>query len=395
MKGDSERGTRRKSALGLGDTLDPMTASGEVPELVESLGDRRSRPTVLPRLESVAGHSRVIVDGRPRYEQLQTLGSGGVGVVELARDNDIGRNVAVKRLLPEASSPTDVLRFAEEVRTVGLLEHPNITPIHDVGVDDAGAYFFVMKHVEGMTLEAIIQRLAAGDADTHARYTFEARTRIFLGILQALAFAHAKGVVHRDVKPANVMIGACGEVMLMDWGLSTRGASAVDRPDTIVGTPAYMAPEQVYGAEKGDERSDIYSACVLFYELLTLRHYLPAPTNVLETLSAVETHEPVPARFVASPHQTNVPPELSFFVAKGMQKVASERYQSVTEMLAALAAINRGDIPAQCPRTFLKRMTFRAMHFSDAHAAASLILTALAILVFACGLASIAMWLLA
>ena len=377
MKSDSERGRRARAVFGAGDTLPPpmTTPAPSWP-----------RTSVLPLVERQSGE--IVSPQRPRYEPLQHLGSGGVGTVELAQDNDIGRRVAVKRLLPEASRPSDVLRFAEEVRTVGMLEHPNITPIHDVGVDDEGQYFFVMKHVEGETLETIIERLAAGDADAHARYTFEARTRIFLGVLQALAYAHERGVIHRDIKPANVMIGPLGEVMLMDWGLSARAETRVDPPQSLSGTPAYMAPEQVRGEKFGDERSDVYAASALFYELLTLRHYLPTCTSVLEVMANVENHDPTPARFVSNPHQSNVPPELSFFVSKGLNKAPEERYQSVKEMIAALTAIQRGDIRAQCPRTFMKRMVFRAMRFSDAHAVPSILLTALAVLVFGFGLVS-------
>jgi serine/threonine-protein kinase len=98
---------------------------------------------VLPKVERQSG--QIIKPERPRYESLEELGSGGLGTVELAQDNDIGRRVAVKRLHPEASSTGDVLRFAEEVRTVGMLEHPNIAPIHDVGVDDRGRYFFALR----------------------------------------------------------------------------------------------------------------------------------------------------------------------------------------------------------------------------------------------------------
>ena len=376
MKSDSERGR----SVGTGDTLPPPLPTASW-----------ARTSVLPHVDRPSG--QIVVPERPRYEPLQELGSGGLGTVELAQDNDIGRRVAVKRLLPEASQPDNVLRFAEEVRTVGMLEHPNIAPIHDVGIDDRGQYFFVMKHVEGETLERIIERLAAGDADAHTRFTFEARTRIFLGVLQALAYAHARGVFHRDIKPANVMVGPLGEVMLMDWGLSARSETRDTPPESLSGTVAYMAPEQIRGAVHGDERTDIYSASVLFYELLTLRHYLPTCTNVLEIMANVESHEPIPARFVSSPHQSNVPPELSFFIAKGMNKATSERYQSVPEMIAALTAIQRGDIRAQCPRTFLKRVTFRAMRYSDAHATASVLLVVLALVVFGWGIISVIAWL--
>src|SRR6185312_9441186 len=127
---------------------------------------------------------------------------------------------AVKRLLPDLTSPPILARFVDEIRTVGRLEHPNIVPIHDVGVDELGRYFFVMKYVEGETLESIIDKLAAGDPAYLAKYSVEVRIELFLGILHALEYAHAQGVVHRDIKPANVMVGRYGEVVLMDWGIS-------------------------------------------------------------------------------------------------------------------------------------------------------------------------------
>src|SRR5262249_34878051 len=144
---------------------------------------------------------------RSRYEAEKLLGVGGMGEVVLVRDQDIERKVAVKRLLPELNDPSVVARFADEIRTVGRLEHPNIVPIHDVGVDELGRYFFVMKYVEGETLESIIDKLRARDPAYVAKYSVEARIELFLGVLHALEYAHAQGIIHRDVKPANVMVG--------------------------------------------------------------------------------------------------------------------------------------------------------------------------------------------
>ena len=167
---------------------------------------------------------------RQRFEELGLLGEGGMGEVVLAMDHDIARQVSLKRL-PENCDLGRVLRFAEEIRTVGQLEHPNIVPVHDVGVDSAGRYYFVMKHLRGETLESIIARLKAGDAAAHARFTMEVRIQIFLSVLNAMAYAHQQGFIHRDLKPANIMVGPYGEVTVMDWGLAKRIRGAEQTPE--------------------------------------------------------------------------------------------------------------------------------------------------------------------
>ena len=175
--------------------------------------------------------------------------------------------MAVKRPGANTGEAGSIARFVEEVRTVGQIKHPNIVPIHDVGVDEEGQYFFVMKYVEGETLETIIEKRAAGDPQYHRRYTQERRVEIFLGILDAIHYAHARGFIHRDIKPANIMVGPYGEVVVMDWGLAKRvkadtslALPANDPPapldtgkdlyrtraGTLLGTPAYMSPEQVF-----------------------------------------------------------------------------------------------------------------------------------------------------
>jgi serine/threonine-protein kinase len=183
------------------------------------------RSTVLPRVESGPGVARVVLAGKPRYEPVRPLGAGGQAEVTLARDQDIDRQVAMKRLLPERVSDDAVLRFAEEIRTVGQLEHPNIVPIHDVGVDGDGQYYFVMKYVEGETLEAVIAKLREGDAAYLRKYTPEYRLQICNEILRGVEHAHGLGILHRDLKPANIMIGSLGEVVIMDWGIARRSGA--------------------------------------------------------------------------------------------------------------------------------------------------------------------------
>ena len=349
-------------------------------------GGTPSRTTVLPRLEAAGSGAQLVRSDRPRYESRGLLGAGGVGEVVKTQDNDIDRVVAVKRLRADMRSPGHLARFVEEIRTIGLLEHPNIVPIHDVGVDEEGQYFFVMKYVEGETLESILDKLAKGDPLYHAQYGFERRVEIFTAILEAVAYAHSKGILHRDTKPANVMIGPYGEVMVMDWGLARRmnQASAValepdakaetpkdgdpfeTRAGAILGTPAYMSPEQARG-EKLDVRSDIYTLAVMFHEMLCLQHYLDGKQTMAAVLVGVQDETPKAPSFTPHPHQGAAPMDLSHFVRKGHEKDPGKRYQSVDEMIARLRRRAEGYIPIQCHVTFLKRMTQGWTHFLDRH----------------------------
>ncbi len=355
---------------------------------------RLSRSTVLPRIEVHAGELRITQHARPRYQDLRPLGEGGMGEVVLAQDNDIERVVAVKRLLPHLAGTTAVARFAEEIRTVGRLGHPGIAPVHDVGLDERGQLYFVMKYVDGETLEDIIAKLAAGDPAYHARYPFERRVEIIMGVLEALSYAHDQGVVHRDLKPANVMIGAYGEVVLMDWGIakSTAPGHASDLGATIpeaaaaltksgrlhqtqhgalLGTPFYMSPEQALARQDTlDARSDIYSLCVMFHELLTLRHYLHGRDDLRSVLDGVANVGPPPISdpgWALSPLQGMVAADLAHVVRKGMQKDPAQRYASAAEMLARLRRRADGDIPIECPVTLWLSAIGRARRTVNRH----------------------------
>jgi serine/threonine-protein kinase len=365
-----------------------------------------TRATVLPRVVPT-GASDAPPSNAPRYEPIRFLGKGGVGEVTLARDNDIDRPVAVKRLRADAQSSEGLHRFVHEIRTVGQLEHPNIAPIHDVGIDDDGQHYFVMRYVDGETLETIIAKLAAGDRAYHERFTFEHRVQIFLGILHAIQYAHAKTIVHRDIKPSNIMIGPYGEVVVMDWGIAKKrdadvaSADAValaatldgaggdsmsgrdsmfrTRHGSLVGTPAYMSPEQAGGRTSAiDERSDIYSLCAVFYELLALRHYLPDRTTIPEMLASVMKDKQEHASHVVSPHQPPPPAELGWFIETGLEKDPKKRYQSVDKMIDTLQRILAGGFAVQCYVTLMKKGGGAAVRFMDQHprlAAAAIIAT--------------------
>jgi eukaryotic-like serine/threonine-protein kinase len=376
------------ASVAFGATM-PLTDTGP---LAKSPSVTLPRSTVLPRIEMVGTEPRLVLGTQRRYETVRRLGEGGFGEVLGARDDDIGREVAVKRLHPEMRSPGVLARFAEEVRTIGSLEHPNIVPIHDVGVEENGDYYFVMKYVAGDTLESIIDKLAAGDASTHARFGVERRVQIFLALLEAVAFAHSKGILHRDIKPANVMVGAYGEVVLMDWGIAkrlrdpglapeeispepspisknsdaggSRGALYQTRNGELVGTPAYMSPEQSRG-EPIDERSDVYALSLLFYELLTLKHPLAEKTTLPDMLRAISHESPPLAGMLNHPHQPSTSMDLSWFLRKGLAKDPAERYATVSEMITRLERRAEGIIPVQCPITFMKQTSNRLGRFID------------------------------
>ena len=241
-----------------------------------------------------------------RYELLEEIGRGGMGVVLRGRDPDLGRDLAVKVLRPDQQhDPAVVRRFSEEAQIGGQLQHPGVVPVYEVGRAADQRPYFTMKLVRGRTLQALLKE-RAHPADDLAHFL-----GIFAQVCQTLAYAHSKGVIHRDLKPANVMVGAFGEVQVMDWGLAKvlRPAGATPAPfstasvDSAIrtvrstatvtdshlgqalGTPAYMAPEQARGeVDRLDERADVFGLGAMLCEILTGRP--PGGANGGHALSA-------------------------------------------------------------------------------------------------------------
>jgi eukaryotic-like serine/threonine-protein kinase len=343
------------------------------------------RTTVLPRRR--ASGEAPLVEGRPRFDRVRLLGEGGMGEVELARDNDIRRTVALKRLHSNLSSAEALLRFADEVRIIGQLEHPAIVPIYDVGRDEDGQVYLVMKHLSGETMDCIIERLAAGDPDYQARFSLTQRIHLFLAILDAIRYAHARGVIHRDLKPANIMIGPYGEVTVLDWGIAkvlhqpagvepaqALERTAVDTADrgreqtvlgSLAGTPLYMSPEQAAGRnDQVDQRSDVFALCMLLQEWLALEHPLRHKTTVTEVLAAIISEDCM-AAIESSATRQGVPAELLKIIERGLVKDPEKRLQSVAELERELKRALAGHVRVECPVTLTKRVLYAFLHWID------------------------------
>jgi len=197
-----------------------------------------------------------------RYELLDKIGEGAMGIVHRARDRTIGRVVALKMLAAELDADEEIhRRFRREVEAIGRLSHPNIVTVYDMGQSE-GHLYMAMELLEGNDLRSLIEQ--PGDL------SLLERLRVMIEITRGLGYAHSKGVIHRDVKPANILVTTTGQVKILDFGLARLGTSgSITRRGVILGTPDYMSPEQATGRTV-DQRSDIFSLGSVFYEFLTL-----------------------------------------------------------------------------------------------------------------------------
>jgi serine/threonine protein kinase len=332
------------------------------------------RTVVLPRRAKTTGATASAsgesvewsVDDHPRFETLEALGEGGMGEVALVMDQDIHRKVAIKRLHAEQQSPTALLRFAEEVRVVGALEHPGIVPVHDVGIDERGQHYAVMKYLEGETMESVIERLKAGSPEHLRRFSYDYRAQVFAKVCEAVRFAHERGIIHRDLKPANIMIGPYGEVTVVDWGIAKRIGSKDDarasdatassdddrlvrtRVGSLIGTPLYMSPEQAAGKNDAlDERSDIFSLCMVFYEFLALEHPLADKRTVEQVILALIHEEWDHLKLRLPALSKGVPCELLRVLQKGIYREPVQALSHRGRARAAVAGHARRQRPAR------------------------------------------------
>jgi tRNA A-37 threonylcarbamoyl transferase component Bud32 len=284
-----------------------------------------------------------------RYALLQLHAQGGIGRVWRARDEDLGREVALKELRPEqAETPASVARFVEEARVTGQLEHPGIVPVHELAQRPAdGHFFYTMRFVKGRTLhDAIKDYHRKRQAGQPGPLDLREQLTAFVAVCNAVAYANSRGVLHRDLKPQNVALGDFGEVLVLDWGLARvlgqdNGAASlapvtvppeVAREATlqgqVLGTPSYMPPEQAEGqTQRLGRHSDVYGLGAILYEILTAEPPFTGPST-LDILLKVVSESPVrPRQRVAT-----TPPTLEAVCLKALAKQPDQRYASAKEL---------------------------------------------------------------
>jgi len=260
-----------------------------------------------------------------RYQLLRVLGQGGMGAVYQARDQELGRIIALKVIRPElAGNPSILQRFKQELILSRNVTHKNVVRIYDMGEAD-GTKFITMEYVEGEDLRSMLAR--------DGKIAPQKSVEIVQQICRALDAAHAEGVIHRDLKPQNVMLEPQGRVVVMDFGLArSLEAPGMTQTGTLVGTLEYMSPEQAMGAEL-DQRSDLFAVGLIFFELLTGKVPYKADTGIATLMK--RTHE---RAIPASDVDIGVPKSLSVIVAKCLEREPTQRFQSAQDVLRQLDA---------------------------------------------------------
>ncbi len=289
-----------------------------------------------------------------RYSEEGRIARGGMSTILRIRDRILLRDTALKRLDSDlAVRHEQILRFLLEAQVTGQLDHPNIVPIHELGRDAEGSFYFTMKMVEGQNLA---ERIAEYGERRLEPDRLAELLQIMVKVCEALSFAHSRGVVHRDVKPSNIMVGHYGQVYIMDWGIarllplsedtggdrrvSVSAMAELDPPGSIIGSPAYMAPEQVEGVHQEiDARTDVFALGATLYQILTGRPPYHG-ANYYQLLNRVLACDYQPPKEVVG--EGVLPPGLTRIVTRAMAPERSDRYPSASAMQRDIELFMRG-----------------------------------------------------
>jgi beta-lactam-binding protein with PASTA domain/tRNA A-37 threonylcarbamoyl transferase component Bud32 len=270
-----------------------------------------------------------------RYRVVNRIGSGGMADVYCAEDTQLGRKVALKLLYRRFAEDEEfVERFRREASAAAGLQHPNVVQVYDRGAWD-GTYYIAMEFLDGRSLKHLVRESGPLDPE-HA-------IDIVVQVLKAARFAHKRGVIHRDIKPHNVIIDSEGRAKVTDFGIARAGASEMTETGSIIGTAQYLSPEQAQG-HPVDARSDLYSIGVLLYELLTGRVPFEADSAVTIALKHVQQEPPLPSQLAAA-----VTPALEDVVMRALAKDPAHRFQDADAFIDALEAA-RGGVPTDATR---------------------------------------------
>jgi serine/threonine protein kinase len=325
--------------------------------------------TLAPQTEAVVRFLPAELRGNERYKVIRLIAMGGMGAVLEVEDAALRRKVAMKVLL-EVDSPEQIARFIEEAQVTSQLAHPNIIPIYDINVNERENPFFTMKLLEGVSLGSVLSQLRQNDSRILERYPLDELLRILGKVCDALSFAHACGVIHRDLKPDNVMLGSYGEVLVIDWGLAkSLGTTTVGsmlarqrmpvtsaRADAgsefatgdfgVVGTPHFMSPEQAIGEVKTiDCRTDVYALGAILYQVLTLKRPIEGG-DTPELLEKVANGRLAPIQFCSNARNWRgilVCEQLAAVAVKALSRDKKSRHPTARDFQLAM---RRAYLPA-------------------------------------------------